>query len=52
MLILTRCVDESVIIGDETTVSVLEIKGSQIRPGIYAPRPGEKAWCGWIPSFG
>jgi carbon storage regulator len=38
MLILTRRVGESVMIGDEITVSVLEVKGAQIRLGIQAPK--------------
>jgi carbon storage regulator len=38
MLILTRRVGESVMIGDEVTVTVLELKGNQVRIGINAPR--------------
>ncbi len=38
MLILTRKVGESVAIGDEIQVSVVEIKGSQVKLGIQAPR--------------
>ena len=38
MLILTRRADESIMIGDEVTVTVLGINGNQIRIGIDAPR--------------
>lgn len=38
MLILTRKVGESVAIGDDIQVSVVEIKGSQVKLGIRAPR--------------
>ena len=37
MLILTRRVGESLKIGDEVTVTVLGVKGNQIRVGIEAP---------------
>jgi carbon storage regulator len=38
MLILTRRVGESVVIGDEVTVTVLGVKGNQVRIGVNAPR--------------
>ena len=38
MLVLTRKVDESITIGSDITVSVLEIRGNQVRVGIEAPR--------------
>ncbi len=38
MLILTRRIGESIMIGDEVTISVLEVKGGQVRIGINAPR--------------
>ena len=38
MLILTRKVEESLIVGDEVKVTVLGIKGGQVRIGITAPR--------------
>jgi carbon storage regulator len=38
MLILTRRIDESVRIGDEITVKIIEIKGDAVRIGITAPR--------------
>ncbi len=38
MLILTRRVGESVMIGDEVTVTVLGVKGNQVRIGVTAPK--------------
>ena len=38
MLILTRRVGESVMIGDEVTVTVLGVKGSHARRGFAAPK--------------
>lgn len=38
MLILTRRVGESLIIGEDVEVSVLSVKGSQVRIGIKAPK--------------
>ena len=38
MLILTRRVGESLRIGDEISVTVLGIKGSQVRIGVNAPK--------------
>ena len=38
MLILTRRVGETLVIGDNVTVTVLETKGNQIRIGINAPK--------------
>lgn len=37
MLILTRRVGETIMIGDEVTVTVLGVKGNQVRVGINAP---------------
>lgn len=37
MLILSRRVDEALKIGDEVTVTVLSVKGKQVRLGIDAP---------------
>lgn len=38
MLILTRRVGETVMIGDEVTITVLGVKGNQVRVGINAPK--------------
>ncbi len=38
MLILTRRVSEALIIGDDITITVLGIKGHQVRLGINAPK--------------
>jgi carbon storage regulator len=38
MLILTRRIGETLMIGDEVTITVLGIKGSQVRIGINAPK--------------
>ena len=38
MLILTRRVGESVIVGDDIVISVIEVRGDAVRIGIQAPR--------------
>ncbi len=38
MLILTRRVGEAVMIGEEVTVTVLGVKGNQVRIGVNAPK--------------
>ncbi len=38
MLILTRKVGESLVIGDDVVVTLLSIKGNQVRLGIKAPQ--------------
>lgn len=38
MLVVTRKVNETLYIGDNIEITVMEIKGSQVRIGIKAPR--------------
>ena len=38
MLILTRRVGEKVMIGDDVSVTVLRVKGNQVRLGVEAPK--------------
>ncbi|MAI93421.1 MAG: carbon storage regulator [Halieaceae bacterium] len=38
MLILTRRVGESLMIGDDVTITVLGVKGNQVRIGVDAPK--------------
>ena len=38
MLVLTRKPDQSIMIGDEIEITVLEVRGEQVRLGIRAPR--------------
>ncbi len=41
MLILTRRVGETLMIGDEVSVTVLDVKGNQVRIGVEAPKEVE-----------
>ena len=38
MLILTRRVGETLVIGDDVTVTVLGVRGNQVRVGVNAPK--------------
>jgi carbon storage regulator len=38
MLILTRRIGESVVIGDDINITVLGVKGNQVRLGVNAPK--------------
>lgn len=38
MLILTRKVGETVLIGDDISITVLSIRGSQVKLGVNAPK--------------
>ena len=40
MLILTRRIGESLIIGEDVSVTVLGVKGNQVRLGVSAPKSG------------
>lgn len=37
MLILSRRIDEALVIGDEITITIMEVKGNSVRIGIDAP---------------
>ncbi|MEM4408311.1 MAG: carbon storage regulator CsrA, partial [Candidatus Caldarchaeum sp.] len=41
MLVLTRKVSQSIMIGDEIEIVVLEVRGEQVRLGIRAPKQVE-----------
>ena len=41
MLVLTRRVGQSIVIGDDIVVTVLEVRGEQVRIGVEAPRTVE-----------
>jgi carbon storage regulator len=41
MLILTRKVGEALMVGEEVTVTVMGVKGNQVRIGINAPKDVE-----------
>ena len=38
MLILSRKIDEKIMIGDDISVSIIEIRGDQVRIGVDAPK--------------
>lgn len=38
MLILTRRISETLMVGDDVTVTVLGVKGNQVRIGVNAPK--------------
>ncbi len=38
MLILTRRIGETLMVGDDVTVTVLGVKGNQVRLGVNAPK--------------
>lgn len=38
MLILTRRVGETLVIGDDVTITVLGVRGNQVRVGVNAPK--------------
>lgn len=38
MLVLTRKKDESIVIGDNITITIVEVRGDKVRLGINAPK--------------
>jgi carbon storage regulator len=38
MLVLTRCKDESIMVGEDVQVTIVDIRGNVVRLGITAPR--------------
>ena len=38
MLILTRKVGESVLIGNDISITILSVRGNQVKPGVEAPK--------------
>ena len=38
MLVLSRCKDESIIIGDDVEVTIVDVRGDKVRLGITAPK--------------
>ncbi len=38
MLVLSRRVGESIVIGEEIVITILEVRGGQVRVGVDAPR--------------
>ncbi len=38
MLVLTRRPDQTVVVGDDIEITILEVRGDQVRIGIKAPR--------------
>jgi len=38
MLILSRKINEKIMIGDEISISIIEIRGDQVRIGVNAPK--------------
>ena len=38
MLVLSRCKDESIMVGDDIEIKVVDIRGNKVRLGITAPR--------------
>ena len=38
MLVLSRCKDESIMIGDDVEIMIIHIRGNKVRLGITAPK--------------
>lgn len=38
MLVLTRCKDESIMVGEDVKITIVDVRGNKVRLGITAPR--------------
>ena len=38
MLVLSRCKDESIMVGEDVEVTIIDVRGSKVRLGITAPK--------------
>ena len=38
MLVLTRCKDESIMIGDDIEIMIVDVRGNKVRLGVIAPK--------------
>ena len=50
MLVLTRRINQSIMIGDDVEITVLAVSGEKVRIGIEAPRGGAGLPAGGLPA--